>query len=331
MPVANTKYFLLWLVRPFYSRDKQYWKVVLLCLAAASTFWLLNALNKNYTNIRTNYPLTFVYNPENFIPLKPLPEEIEINVSGKGWKLLRKYLMLNVRPAEIIIRSLPRRDYLQGSALRPQVAGVLDGLQLNFILTDTIRFSFDRRIKRKVALRVDSAAIKTADNVFIASPVVVAPDSVLFDGPASIVNELPAPFTIDLPATALDRSFNRFIPLDYPNKSLVTASVPDAEVSVAISPLIWQQITVTPVVRNQPAETPALLLQPATITISCGYGQNNAAPLTPDQFEAVVNYSTYNPADSTATVELTRKPVYVKRLTLEPRRVKLQPTLRPGV
>jgi len=330
VPVANTKNFLLWLVRPFYSRDKQYWKVVLLCLAAASTFWLLNALNKNYTNIRTNYPLSFIYNPEKFISLKPLPEEIEINVSGKGWKLLRKYLKLNVRPAEIIIQSLPRRDYLPGSVLRPQVAGVLDGLQLNFIVTDTVHFSFDRRIKRQVALRVDSAAIKTADNVFIASPVVVAPDSVLFDGPASIVREFPAPFPVDLPPAALDRSFNRFIPLDYPNKSLVTASVTDVEVSVAISPLIWQQVTVRPLIRNAPAEAP-LLLQPATVTIHCGYGQNNAAPLTPDQFEAVVDYGTFNFADSTAAVELTRKPVFVKRVTLEPRRIKLQPTPQPAL
>jgi len=298
--------------------------VVLLCLAAASTFWLLNALNKNYTNIRTNYPLSFVYNPQKFIPLKPLPEEIEINVSGKGWKLLRKYLMLDVRPAEIIIRSLPRQNYLQSSALRPQVAAVLDGLQLNFIVTDTVLFSFDRRVKRQVALQVDSADIKIADNVFIASPVVVSPDSVLFDGPASIVNELPAPFPIKLPPVALDRSFKRFLPLDYPNKSLVTASVPDVEVSVAISPLIWQQVPVTPVVRDHPAETP-LVLQPATVTIRCAYAQNNAAPITPDQFEAVVNYATYNPADSTAAVELTRKPIYLKRLTMEPRRVKIQP------
>jgi len=330
LPVANTKNFLLWLVRPFYSRDKQYWKVVLMCLAAASTFWLLNALNKNYTNIRTNYPLTFVYNPKNFIPLKPLPEEIEINVSGKGWKLLRKYLMLNVRPAEIIIQSLPPRDYLQGSALRPQLAGVLDGLQLNFVVTDTVHFSFDRRIKRQVALRVDSAAIKTAENVFIASPVVVAPDSVLFEGPASIVSEFPAPFPISLPPDALDRSFNRFIPLDYPSKSLVTASVTDVEVSVAISPLTWQQVIVTPIIRNQPTATP-FLLQPATVTIRFGHGQNNAAPITPDQFEVAVDYTTFNPADSTATVALIRKPVYVKNVTLEPKTVKMHPAPLPGL
>jgi len=324
LPVANIKNFLLWLVRPFYSRDKQYWKVVLLCLAAASTFWLLNALNKSYTNIRTNYPLTFVYKPEQFIPLKPLPEEIEINVSGKGWKLLRKYLMLNVRPAEIVIRTLPRQNYIQGSFMRAQVAGVLDGLQLNFILTDTIHFAFDRRIQRKIALRVDSTQIKTADNVYIASPVVVAPDSVMFDGPASIVNKFPAPFPIELPTVALDRSFNRFVPLVYPNTSLVKASVPDVEVSVAISPIIWQQVQVTPVVRNQPADKP-VQMQPTTVTIRCGSARNNAAPVTPDQFEVVVDYNTYNPADSTVALGISRKPIYIKRVTLEPKRIKIQP------
>lgn len=111
---------------------------------------MLNALNKTYTNIRTTYPLAFVYDEEKYIPLLPLPEEIEINVSGKGWKLLRKSLMLDVRPAEIHIQTIPRQDFLTGQALRPNVAGVLDGLQLNFIFTDTIAYKFDRRIRRKI-------------------------------------------------------------------------------------------------------------------------------------------------------------------------------------
>ena len=297
---------------------------MLLCLIAAATFWLLNALNKSYTNIRTSYPIQFAYDAQKFIPLKPLPEEIEINVSGKGWKLLRKYLMLNVRPVEIFIQSIPRRDYLTGQALRANVAGVLDGLQLNFMLTDTVHFSFDRRISRKIPLAVDSSKIKIAENVYIASPLEVTPDSVLFDGPASIVGKFPSPFPVALPENKVDRSFKRFLPLEYPNKSLVTASVPEAEVSFAISPLTWQQLNITPVVINMPLNK-AITIQPSTVTLTYGYAQRNESTITPAQFEAVLDYNTLNLADSTVAVVLVRKPQPVKHVNLQPNRVKLLP------
>lgn len=324
MPAERAKFFILWLLKPFYSNDKQYWKVVLLCLMAASTFWFLNALNKNYTNIRTSYPIRFVYDEKKLIPLEPLPEQIEINVSGKGWKLLRKSLLLDLRPAEILIYSLPRQPYLTGSALRPSVSGVLDGLQLNFVLTDTVRFNFDRRIIRKIPLAVDSAGIKTTENMVIASPIAITPDTVVFDGPASLVNKFPAPYPVKLPITNIDRSFKRFVPVEYSNTSLIKASVPEVEVSFAVSPLIWEDKMLKPVVINAPAN-PGLQLLPPLVSIRYGYRQSNAATITPDQFEVTLNYAKFNPADSTVGVELTRKPAQVHEVLVQPTRVKLIP------
>ncbi|WP_034256649.1 hypothetical protein [Adhaeribacter aquaticus] len=323
MPAERAKYILLWLLKPFSSNDRQYWKVVLLCFIAAATFWLLNALNKNYSNIRTSYPLRFVYDQEKFIPLKPLPEEIEINVSGKGWKLLRKYLMIDLRPAEIVFYSIPPYKYLTSNALRRNVSSVLDGLQLNFISTDTVRFSFDRRIRRKIPLAVDSANIQLDADRIIASPIVITPDSVIFDGPASMVNKLPSPYKIKLPVNTIDRSIKRIVPLEFPtNNELVKANITEAEVSFAVSPLTWQQLLIPPLIKNLP-EGKAVRIVPELITIRYGFEQTNAAPITPDQFEVAIDYTTYNPADSTAGVLVTRRPVQVKRISIGPTRVKL--------
>lgn len=296
---------------------------MLLCFTAATTFWLLNALNKTYTNIRTTYPLAFVYNEEEYIPLGPLPEKVEINVSGKGWKLLRKSLMLDVRPAEIHIRTLPKQDFLTGPALRPSVASVLDGLQLNFVFTDTIAFKFDRRIRRKIPLVVDSAGIVTAPNAFIASPILITPDSVLFDGPASMVGKLPSPFPIKLPVNNLDRSFKRFVPVEYPHKSLVKASVPDVEVSFAVSPLSWQELALAPGRQHFP-DSLQVRPEPAAVTLRYGFAPGHAARISADQFAAVLDFTQYNPKDSTVAVVVTQKPAVVKKVIVEPKRVKLK-------
>lgn len=322
MPAQGAKNFILWLLKPFYSNDRQYWKVVLLCFTVASIFWLLNALNKNYNNIRTTYPLRFVYNEEKYIPLKPLPQEIDINVSGKGWKLLRKFLQLNVRPAEIVLLSLPQQPYLPGSALRQNIATVLDGLQLNFVFTDTVHFKLDRRLRRKIPLAVDSTTIKTAENVVIASPIAITPDSILFDGPASIVSRFSSPFPVKLPITDIDRSFKRYVPVEYSHPALVKASVPEVEVSFAVSPLIWDEKALVPVVVNAP-ENVGLILQPGTVTVRYAYRQSNAAAITADQFEASLNYLKLNPTDSTVAVDISRRPVQVHRLQVQPSKVKV--------
>jgi hypothetical protein len=287
---------------------------------------MLNALNKTYTNVRTTYPLAFVYDEQKYMPLKPLPEEVEINVSGKGWKLLRKSLMLDVRPAEIYIRTVPRNDFLTGQALRPHVAGVLDGLQLNFIFTDTISFKFDRRIRRKIPVEVDSAAIVTAPNAFIASQVLVTPDTVLFDGPASIVGKLPSPYLVKLPVENVDRSFKRFLPIEYPHKSLVKASISDVEVSFAVSPLTWQEVLVVPGRRDFP-DTPQFNIRPAAVKVRYAFAPGNAGRISNDQFATSLDYRQFNPLDSTVAVVVTLLPAAVRKVIVEPKRVKLQPSL----
>lgn len=321
MPAQRTKLFFSWLLKPFFS-DQQYWRVVLLCFVVATTFWLLNALNKNYTNIRTTYPLRFVYDDEKYIPVKPLPEVLDISVSGKGWKLLRKYLILNVRPADIVIQRIPTQNYLTGNALRPNISGVLDGLELNYIFTDTVYFEFDRRVRRKIPLGVDSAKIKTSANTAIVSPIVITPDSVIFDGPAHLVDKMPSPFLITLPDAEIDRSYKRFVPLEYAHKPLVLANAIEAEVNFAVSPIKWQQLAVQPVAKSANSGEP-ITLPPTLVMVKYGTEKNSRTTFTPEQFEVKALLESFNARDSTVAVKLTRKPVQVKKVVLVPDKIKI--------
>jgi hypothetical protein len=77
-------------------------KVVVLCILAATTFWILNALNKDNYNTIVDYPIQWEFDRENFMPVKPLPESVQIQISGNGWDLLRKYFNLNEPPFSIL-------------------------------------------------------------------------------------------------------------------------------------------------------------------------------------------------------------------------------------
>lgn len=312
---------MLWFLKPFYVREP-YWRIVLLCFGAATTFWLLNAFNKNYNNIRITYPIRFVYNQQYYIPLRPLPEEITINVSGKGWKLLRKYLMLNVQPAEIPIGGITRQKAVPASIFRPNVANALDGLQLNFIVTDSLRFTFDQQVKRKIPLAVDTTQLRVPANYALVSPIRITPKEVEFEGPASVLDSLPNPLLLKLPDTPLKQSFRSFLPIHYPFKALVKSDIVEAEIAFDVKPLLWHRLALAPTLLHPP-KTGTVVLQPAAVTLQYGFVAEPAVPIDPTQFNLIADLTQVSPTDSMVTVTLQQKPGAVQRVSWQPLRVKV--------
>lgn len=308
-------------MRPFQPRTKQYWRVVLLCFVAASTFWLLNALNKSYST-QTSYPIRFVYDENDLVPIKPLPQEVAINVTGKGWKLLRKSLRLEVQPAEIYIRDLPRNNYLLGSALRPSLVNALDGLQLNFVVTDTIYFNFDPKIQKRVALSMDPGQRLTDNQHTVVGPVRISPDSITFTGPASLIDSLPNPFLLRLPNQMLTEPSKVPVPISYNYQSLVAADIEEAQVIVNIKNLVSEERQLLPELVNVP-EGVTLNLRPPIVVLRYQMLQDSMALLNRSAFKVVLNYNRFNPIDSTLVPELVQQPRGIRNVQVWPNRIKI--------
>ncbi|SFU65052.1 hypothetical protein SAMN04487941_1726 [Pontibacter akesuensis] len=308
-------------MRPFQPRTRQYWTIVLFCFLAASTFWLLNALNKSYST-QTTYPIRFVYDSNQLVPIKPLPEEVSINVTGRGWKLLRKSLMLEVQPAEIYIRNLPRNNFILGSALRPALVNVLDGLELNFVVTDSINFDFDPKIQKRVALRLDPTQTLTNNQHVIVGPVSISPDSLTLTGPASLIDSLPDPFLLRLPDQALTAPADVAVPINYDYKSLVSSDVEEARVKVNVKALVPEERQVLPQLINVP-ERQALNLRPPIMVVRYQVLQDSVALLNREAFKVVLDYKKFNPIDSTLVPELVQKPRGIRNVRVWPERIKV--------
>ena len=307
-------------MRPFKPQTKHYWRVVLLCFVAASTFWLLNALNKSYST-QTTYPIQFVYNEQRLVPVKPLPEEVAVNVTGKGWKLLRKSLKVDVPPAEIYIRNLPRNNYLLGSALRPALVNAMDGLQLNFVVTDTLYFNFNAIVARRIPLQLDPKQKVTGNLHALVRPVHISPDTITFRGPSSLVDSLPSPFLLRLPITNLTESAKIAVPIEYDNKSLVKANISEATVAVRIKPLLQREMLVTPELVNVPLKS-EVAIRPQVVLVRYLALEDSGATINPNAFRAVLDFAKYSQKDSTVTPELVQKPSGARQITLWPERIK---------
>lgn len=321
MPFEAVRNIVVWFLKPFRPQTKQYWRVVLLCFVAASTFWMLNALNKSYST-QTTYPIRFIYNEQQLVPVKPLPEEVLVNVTAKGWKLLRKTLRLEVQPAEIYIRNLPRNNYLLGSALRPALVNAMDGLQLNFVVTDTLSFNFDSKVTRTVPLQVDPKQKLATDGFEVSGPVKLSPDSITFVGPSTIVNKIPSPYLVRLPNTNLRESAKVEVPVNFTNQELVKANIEETEATITIKNLVQEERQLLPELVNVP-QGREVTLQPASIIVRYQLFEDSVSLLNRESFKAVLNFANFNPQDSTIVPELIQKPVGVRKVTLSPQRVKV--------
>lgn len=293
---------------------------MVLCFLAASTFWLLNALNKNYTT-RISYPIRFNYNRDALIPIRPLPEEVVINVSGQGWRLLRKSLGIDVRPAEINLRNVPAATYLTGSSLRPMFMNLLDELTLNFVATDTLFFRFDYRAERTIPIAVDTTVIEAAENHVILPPVEVSPAAVTFRGPASIIDSLPEPYVVRPPSRRLTSSYETTVPLEVvQNKELVKANASEVQVRFEVAPLVQEDLQVEPGLVNFP-QNRSFVMRPAYATLRYSYPQGRTVDR--EQFVVVLDYARYNPQDSTIVPTLVQQPPNLRRLAISPEKFKV--------
>jgi hypothetical protein len=108
-----------------------------MCLMAATTFWFLNALNKDYST-RLSYPIEFDYDDSTYISISTLPKKVRLNVSGYGWNLLKKSLQVNANPLNYRVANPLQARYITGSNLLQPITEQLRDIRVNYVVEDTI-------------------------------------------------------------------------------------------------------------------------------------------------------------------------------------------------
>ncbi len=115
------------------------WKVLFTCMGVAVMFWLLNELGRDYNNIIVEYPIkiefAFLKNKKK-IPAN-LPKSIKIQVSNKGWDLL-KFNIRKVDPIIIKVRR-SRTIYISRNELKKACKYQVKFLKLNKVITKNIK------------------------------------------------------------------------------------------------------------------------------------------------------------------------------------------------
>ena len=230
----------------FLRFNKKNWKAVVLCIFAAMVFWFFNALNKNYsTNI--NFPVTFDYDQERYIPIKSLPSSVRMNVTGSGWDLFRRSLGFKVPPLVVPLEKPASVHKIVGTTLPAIFAGQLERLKINFIITDTVRLQIEERLRKKFTVRIDSVQQYLHSDFGLVNQPIVNPDTVWLEGPSNVISSLPETLLLSLPQTNIRKDFNENVELPLEQHNLITPQLQKINVSLDVEKFVEvdKQITLT--------------------------------------------------------------------------------------
>ena len=292
----------------------------MLCVSAATIFWFFNALNKDYTT-SINYPVEFLYDQDLFIATIPVPEEIQINVSGGGWNLIRRTGFFNTRPITISLDNPDEQKQIFGNSLRAIFSDQLPEFKLNFVVTDTVYLSITNRIKKKFPIKVDSSAILMGDDYRIISNITVAIDSVEIDGPDEYVIALPDSIVIIPLDDDIDDDFNEEISINLQNPLLI---VTPSEINVSFLVARFVRINRDFVIQteNFPLDS-TLLLENPIVTLSFIIQSGVEDQLLDEDFSIVADLERMVFVDSTIQPLIKKYPSYISDIEIESGRVKV--------
>ncbi len=209
--------------------DRTDWRALALCFFAASVFWIFNALNNNYAaNLR--FPLQFEFDHTKYIAVEPLPATLTLNVSGNGWEIFRESLGFKIPSISLPLERPTDTHKIAAASISPIVASQIGTLQVNFIVTDTLRLEIETKIIRKLNLKADLSELSFNEDFGQTSPIVLLPDSVVLEGPKSILESMQDTIFLKVKGTDINSNYRENVEVVVPHSELISRNPPVTEV-----------------------------------------------------------------------------------------------------
>ena len=123
-----------------FINDRKDVRLLVNCFLAATIFWLVNALQKEYKEVFT-LPLFFSYDVEKFQPTEELPKTIKLELKASGWNLIQKSLGIGMDTV-FITPELPKKQFVTTEDLYKWSSNGIAGASIEKIEGDSLHFKF---------------------------------------------------------------------------------------------------------------------------------------------------------------------------------------------
>jgi hypothetical protein len=297
------------------------WKVVVLSVIGATTFWFFNALNKDYS-ARISYPVDFEFERDSVIVMKPLPSTLDIDVSSGGWNLLRKTFWFNVDPIRISLENPTEIGFYTRNSLLPVVVDQLKELKINQLITDTVLIDIEKKMSKKVRLQLDSAQIDLAENHRVTSQILLSPDSVMMIVPQSFYDTLGNDYPLVLTSKGISGDYNREVVVKIPGRDL-TRSIPESvRVKFTVDKFERRSVEVGIEIENFPEDS-SIYLSQDKIQVFYTVNESLDTDFSGDDFVITTDLNLLDPKDSTVLAILVYHPEEALEIEVIPENIKV--------
>ena len=299
---------------------KDNWKVVVLSILGATTFWFFNAMNKSY-DTRVDYPLSYTFAEDSVVVIDPLAKQIKIDVTSGGWNLIRKTLRINATPINIPLDNPTEIRFLTRASLIPMISDQLDGLRLIYVVTDTLFFNIEKKVTKKLPVYIDSISIPLSQSYRMISPIYCNVDSAIVSGPKSTMEQMTDFVQLDFSNLSIDGNFNDEI--GYFVGDHVQVEPKEATVKFQVAKYLAREITIPLEMLDFPEDS-STYIGDSTIVLYYTIKEDDEDEVTESDFSVTVDYSMRNMKDSTVAPILMYAHEKALDIVLASDRLKLQ-------
>jgi len=309
----------------------------------AATFWLFRALNKSHSAL-ISYPIEFVFNVDSTVIMNPLPTTIKIDVSSGGWNLFRRTLIFSIDPIQVELDNPSEVNFLTQSFLSPIVEDQLKGLTINYIVTDTLFLSIERKITKRMILKVDSLSLPLEEdyqlmsNITILkvdslslpleedyqlmSNITIQPDHVVLTGPKSIINSFESDLYITLDENNIDEDFNGRVEVPIVFEDLIKSYPSEVNVSFEVDKFKNVKIGVPIILQNFPSNRVTTLLD-SIVDVTYRVKESFKEDFSSEDFYVVLDYD-FLKTDSLGVPVLIKYPDTLRTVSIDSQKVRFR-------
>jgi hypothetical protein len=259
--------------------------LLIISIAFSVIIWGTISLSEEYY-ANVNVPLRVVGFPNGFSIGSEIPENITIKLRGIGWKLfavnIGKDVTYNISVSgDSGFVQIKLMDHLTDNRWMLSELDIID------IVPNSLSFSIERRIKKKLPIVAD-LNLEFKAGYGLAKQVVLEPDSVVIDGPQSVVNSLTEIITKEIKLSSLDKLIIKNISFIYlPGTSYGTKFV---SVNLDVQRIVDKQFDdINVEVLDVPPDRDVILL-PNKISCNVRGGIEILGKLEKNQFRVFVFY-----------------------------------------
>jgi YbbR domain-containing protein len=269
--------------------------IFMIFVGISSVLWLMNSLSKDYIT-EIDCPIEFYNYPDNYVMIDEIPGNVKLQVSGRGFTLLKYTIGSIALPFNIDLQSYfstsdsdskhIQFQYYMSSKKEEIERFLNDEIKVLDVSPSILSLKFDKLHEKKVKIS-SRLNLKYTPQYRQKGYAKISPDSVIVKGPKSVLDTMNEIYTEII--TDQDINSNQTYKVKLKSPDRCNLSIKEAKVKVNVEQFTENTIEVPINIINKP-DTLSLSIFPDKIKITYLVSFQNFQIVKPSDFHPAIDY-----------------------------------------